>query len=72
MHFLQTVINNAENVFVYPQKYYILQEINRYILVRLIVKGPVLIIDKPNFVVKLHEDVIEVDLKTGARKDFED
>ena len=38
---------------------------------RLIVKDPVLIIDKPNFVVKLHEDVIEVDLKTSARKDFE-
>jgi hypothetical protein len=35
-------------------------------------KDPVLIIDKPNFVVKLHEDVIEVDRKSGARKVFED
>ena len=35
-------------------------------------KDPVLIIDKPDFVVKLHEDVIEVDRKAGARKVFED
>lgn len=35
-------------------------------------KDPVLIIDKPNFMVKLHEDVIEVDRKAGARKVFED
>jgi len=36
------------------------------------VNEPVLIIDKPKFVVKLHEDVIEVDLKEGAKKEFED
>ena len=36
------------------------------------VKDSVLIIERPNFVVKLHEDVIEVDMKGGARKEFED
>ncbi len=36
------------------------------------VKEPVLTIDKPKFVVKLHEDTLEVDLKEGARKEFED
>jgi len=36
------------------------------------VNEPVLIIDKPKFIVKLHEDVIEVDLKEGAKKEFED
>lgn len=35
-------------------------------------KDPVLLIDKPDFVVKLHDDVIEVDRKAGARKVFED
>ena len=29
-------------------------------------------IDKPHFVVKLHEDVLEVDLKEGAKKELED
>ena len=38
----------------------------------LMVKEPVLTIDKPKFVVKLHEDTLEVDLKEGARKEFED
>lgn len=32
----------------------------------------VLKIDKPHFVVKLHEDTIEVDLKEGAKKELED
>jgi hypothetical protein len=35
------------------------------------VKTPLLIIDRPNFEVKLYKDVIEVDLKTGVIKDFE-
>lgn len=29
---------------------------------------PVLIIDKPDFIVRLYEDVVEVDLKEGAKK----
>ncbi len=29
-------------------------------------------IDKPHFVVKLHEELLEVDLKEGVRKEFED
>jgi len=32
----------------------------------------VLKIDKPNFVVKLHEETLEVDLKEGAKKELED
>jgi len=32
----------------------------------------VLEIDKPQFVVKLHEDALEVDLKKGVKKEFED
>ena len=36
------------------------------------VEEPMLIIDKPKFVVKLHEDILEVDLKEGAKKEFED
>ena len=32
----------------------------------------VLVIDKPNFVVKLYEDLLEVDLKKGVKKEFED
>jgi hypothetical protein len=36
------------------------------------VKEPILIIDKPKFVVKLHEDMLEVDLKEGAKKELED
>jgi hypothetical protein len=32
----------------------------------------VLKIDKPNFVVKLHEDTLEVDLKEGVKKELED
>ncbi len=35
-------------------------------------KKPVLKIDKPYFVVRLYEDVLEVDLKEGAKKEFED
>jgi len=35
-------------------------------------KEPILIIDKPKFVVKLHEDLLEVDLKEGAKKELED
>jgi len=33
---------------------------------------PILKIDKPHFVVKLHENLLEVDLKEGARKKLED
>lgn len=29
-------------------------------------KEPVLTVDKPKFVVRLHEDILEVDLKEGA------
>jgi hypothetical protein len=36
------------------------------------VKKVILTIDKPHFVVKLHEDLLEVDLKEGARKALED
>ena len=36
------------------------------------VEEPILIIDKPKFIVKLHEDLLEVDLKEGAKKEFED
>jgi len=32
----------------------------------------VLVIDKPRFVVKLHKNLLEVDLKKGAKKEFED
>jgi len=32
----------------------------------------VLKIDKPHFVVKLHEETLEVDLKEGVRKELED
>lgn len=32
----------------------------------------VLKVDKPHFVVKLHEEVLELDLKEGAKKELED
>jgi hypothetical protein len=32
----------------------------------------VMIIDKPNFIVKLHKTTLEVDLKKGIRKELED
>jgi hypothetical protein len=35
-------------------------------------KKTILVIDKPHFVVKLHEDLLEVDLKEGAKKALED
>ena len=35
-------------------------------------KKSVLEIDKPHFIVKLHEDTLEVDLKEGAKKELED
>ncbi|MGA2768904.1 MAG: hypothetical protein ABSF24_11410 [Candidatus Bathyarchaeia archaeon] len=35
-------------------------------------KPVIMKIDKPHFVVKLHEDVLEVDLKEGAKKHLED
>ena len=35
-------------------------------------KKVILTIDKPHFVVKLHEDLLEVDLKEGAKKALED
>lgn len=36
------------------------------------VKTPVLKIDKPHFVVKLHQNLLEVDLKEGVKKELED
>ena len=33
---------------------------------------PILKIGKPHFIVKLHEDALEVDLKEGAKKELED
>ncbi len=35
-------------------------------------KGLVLVFDKPNFVVKLYEYVLEVDLKEGVKKELEE
>jgi hypothetical protein len=35
-------------------------------------KDLVLVIDKPHFIVKLHRDLLEVDLKKGAKKKLED
>lgn len=35
-------------------------------------KELVMVIDKPDFVVKLYEDTLEVDLKKGVRKELED
>jgi len=35
-------------------------------------KDPILIIDKPDFVVRLHKDLIEVDLKEGGKEKLED
>jgi len=35
-------------------------------------KNVVLIIDKPDFVVKLYEDLLEIDLKKGAKKKLEE
>jgi hypothetical protein len=35
-------------------------------------KDLVLVIDKPQFVVKLHKNLLEVDLKKGAMKELED
>lgn len=32
----------------------------------------VMLIDKPHFAVKLHEDTLEVDLKAGVKKELED
>jgi len=34
-------------------------------------KDPILVIDRPDFVVKLHEDWIEVDLKKGGKAKLE-
>jgi len=36
------------------------------------VKEPILVFDKSKFVVRLHEDLLEVDLKEGAKKEVED
>jgi len=33
---------------------------------------PILVIDKPDFVVRLHRDLIEVDLKKGGKEKIED
>jgi hypothetical protein len=35
-------------------------------------KDLVMVIDKPHFIVKLHQSLLEVDLKEGARKEIED
>jgi hypothetical protein len=35
-------------------------------------KDPVMVIDTPHFVVKLHETLLEVDLKEGVKKELED
>jgi len=35
-------------------------------------KDPILVIDKPDFVVRLHKDLIEVDLKEGGKAKLED
>jgi len=35
-------------------------------------KDPILVIEKPDFVVRLHKDVIEVDLKKGGKAKLED
>ncbi len=35
-------------------------------------RAPLLTIDKPAFQVKLHSDLLEIDLKEGARKELED
>jgi len=34
-------------------------------------KDPILVIDKPDFVVRLHKDLIEVDLKEGGKAKIE-
>ena len=35
-------------------------------------KDPILVIEKPDFVVRLHKYLIEVDLKKGGKKKIED
>lgn len=35
-------------------------------------KDPILVIDKPDFIVRLHKDLIEVDLKEGGKAKIED
>jgi len=35
-------------------------------------KDPILVIDKPDFVLRLHKDLIEVDLKEGGKAKLED
>jgi len=35
-------------------------------------EDPILVIDKPDFVVRLHKDLIEVDLKEGGKEKLED
>lgn len=35
-------------------------------------KEPILVIDKPHFVVKVSEELLELDLKEGAKKELED
>jgi len=39
--------------------------------VALLWKDPILVIDKPDFVVRLHKDLIEVDLKEGGKAKLE-
>jgi len=44
---------------------------SRLIGVALLWKDPILVIDKPDFVVRLHKDLIEVDLKEGGKAKLE-
>jgi len=44
---------------------------SRLIEVALLWKNPILVIDKPDFVVRLHKDLIEVDLKEGGKAKLE-
>jgi len=45
---------------------------SRLVRVVLMWKDPILVIDKPDFVVRLHKDLIEVDLKEGGKAKLED
>jgi len=46
--------------------------ISKLIGVALMWKDPILVIDKPDFVVRLHKDWIDVDLKEGGKEKLED
>jgi len=42
------------------------------IVMNMVSKDVIMVIDKPNFIVRLHSTFLEVDLKEGARKELED